>query len=75
MSIECYKGECRYHQRDEPYCTMNDCQACPACEELDFFVLEPAMCNNISFIQCKFCGANLRIYLRQYTHLTLVQQL
>jgi hypothetical protein len=33
--IECYFSECIYHDKDEPFCTMSECQA--SLEEVESF--------------------------------------
>lgn len=73
MAIECYEGTCKWHQKDEPFCTQEECQECPNCRKLDF-VPEPIEFNTISEVKCKFCGVLIRIYMRQYNYLTLAQE-
>ena len=33
--IECYKSECPFHCKDEPFCTLYKCEECPDCENLE----------------------------------------
>ena len=80
MSIECYKGDCKYHEPEEPFCMLNDCQCCPNCGELDCIpqgAIEKCKIDGsgIDVVSCVKCGVSLRIYLRRIvtTQLTCIQ--
>jgi len=54
--IECYEGDCKWHQKDEPFCILSECQECPNCSKLDF--LDHV---ETSTAHCVFCKVLIRV--------------
>jgi hypothetical protein len=81
MAIECYKGECPYHEKDEPVCHQESCQECPHCRLLNF-VPDIALYNAIHYgssnstVHCRHCNGMVRLRLNRRVIVTFtdVQQ-
>lgn len=70
MSIECYEGDCPYHEKEEPFCMLNDCQKCPHCSKLGFvpakaYTHAEQYGSGINIVKCIHCSNTVRIYLRR----------
>jgi len=70
MAIECYLSECKFHQKDEPFCTMNECQACPVCRKTDY--IPPSLIERTrvdgsgsNIFACLHCNSEVKAYLRR----------
>jgi RNase P subunit RPR2 len=77
MSIECYKGECPYHEQIEPFCHLSACQECPVCHTIDFipprakYNIEAYGSGNIT-ITCPYCGNKIDVQLKRRVTIALV---
>lgn len=77
MSIECYKGECPYHEKDEPFCHLTTCQECPVCGKVDYipnrarYNIENYGSGNI-VITCVHCLSKIDVQLKRRVTVNLV---